>query len=373
MSSSAGNGRAYFREQVPPEREVDVLRRALDFLESCLPDTWTLRVEVNVERDGAGFDALATLKAPDASSMTLAVGVRRSLVTRDAPRLLTQLRSMTSRAAMPSAVPMLVARYLPPSVREWLEGENVAYADATGNVRVVTERPALFVRNVGADRDPWRGRGRPRGTLKGAPAARVVRALVDFSPPFTVPEIAERSGSSIGATYRVVEFLDEEGLVERQPRGPITGVAWRPLIERWSQDYGFQRSDVVQSFLFSRGVEQLPDALRLSSGDDYVLTGSLAARRYAAHAPPRLAMIYVVDVNTVAERLGLRAVDRGANVILAANRDDLGFVRAKTFDGLVTAAPSQIAVDLLTGPGRSPSEGEALLDWMEANESEWRR
>jgi hypothetical protein len=42
-------------------------------------------------------------------------------------------------------------------------------------------------------------------------------------------------------------------------------------------------------------------------------------------------------------------------------------------DGVMYAAPSQVAVDLLTGPGRSPAEGQALLDWMESNEPAWRK
>ena len=40
---------------------------------------------------------------------------------------------------------------------------------------------------------------------------------------------------------------------------------------------------------------------------------------------------------------------------------------------LVNAAPSQVAVDLLTGPGRNPAEGQALLDWMENHECTWRK
>jgi len=28
--------------------------------------------------------------------------------------------------------------------------------------------------------------------------------------------------------------------------------------------------------------------------------------------------------------------------------------------------------DLLTGPGRNPSEAEALLEWMKKNEDAWR-
>lgn len=373
MADSADIGNVGFGDHPPPEREVDVLRRALDVLRSCLPATWTWHAEEEARRDDVQFDALVTLETPDGASVTLAIEAKRLLTTRDVLTVSEQLRFRMRQAGITAAVPILVARYLPPSTRERLERERVAYADATGNLRVAVDRPALFVRNVGANRDPWRGPGRPRGTLKGAPAARVVRAMVDFAPPFTIPQLAERGGASTGATYRVVEFLDEEDLLQRKPRGPITEVAWRRLIERWSQDYGFQRSDVMRSFLFPRGVEAVPDALRSVSDVEYVLTGSLAAQSLAPYAPPRVAMIYVSDILATAERVGLRAVDKGANVLLAANQDDVSFVRAHDVDGVVTAAPSQIAVDLLTGPGRSPSEGQAVLDWMEANERQWRR
>jgi hypothetical protein len=32
----------------------------------------------------------------------------------------------------------------------------------------------------------------------------------------------------------------------------------------------------------------------------------------------------------------------------------------------------QLVVDCLSGSGRMPAEGEAVLEWMQANESEWR-
>lgn len=356
----------------PVAREVDVLRRSLGALKECIPDTWVWEVEEGARRGDVVFDALLTVEAPDGSSVTVAVEVRRLIATRDVSAQLERLRFRISRARIPSAVPMLVARYLAPSTRERLEKDGVAYADATGNLLLAVDRPAVLVRNVGEDRDPWRGPGRPRGSLKGAPAALVARALVDFAPPYIVAQLVERSGASIGATYRIVKYLEEEDLLEREPRGSITTVQWRRVIERWSQDYGFQRSDSVDSFLFPRGVEAVPEALRSVKDARYVLTGSLAAHPLAPYAPPRLAMIYVDDIPTMAERLGLRGVDKGANVLLAANRDDVAFVRAHSVDGVVSAAPSQIAVDLLTAPGRAPSEGQALLDWMEANEPHWR-
>jgi hypothetical protein len=40
--------------------------------------------------------------------------------------------------------------------------------------------------------------------------------------------------------------------------------------------------------------------------------------------------------------------------------------------GITYVAAAQTAVDCLTGTGRMPAEGEALLTWMEDHESRWR-
>jgi hypothetical protein len=165
------------------------------------------------------------------------VEAKRLLNTRDVPIALEQLRSAaTLWDAEEDVVSVLAARYLAPATRERIVKASAGYIDATGNMLVTADRPALFLADRGADRDPWRGPGRPRGTLRGVPAARVVRALIDFAPPYTVPDLAERAGASTGATYRVVEFLEEEDLLARQPYGPISDVRWRPLLMRWSED-----------------------------------------------------------------------------------------------------------------------------------------
>ncbi|MGA2837940.1 MAG: hypothetical protein ABSF84_15205 [Acidimicrobiales bacterium] len=38
-------------------------------------------------------------------------------------------------------------------------------------------------------------------------------------------------------------------------------------------------------------------------------------------------------------------------------------------DGIRMAATSQVPADLLTGPGRNPSEATALLDWLTDHEA----
>ena len=104
-----------------------------------------------------------------------------------------------------------------------------------------------------------------------------------------------------------------------------------------------------------------------------MVTGSLAAQRVAAYAPARLAMLYVRDLAAASDALGLRPAGTGANVALATGGHDVVFNRTDSVDGIRMAALSQVAVDLLTGPGRNPSEATALLDWMAGHEPDWRR
>ena len=52
--------------------------------------------------------------------------------------------------------------------------------------------------------------------------------------------------------------------------------------------------------------------------------------------------------------------------------DDVVWERTTVEDEIPYVSPSQVAVDCLTGNGRMPSEGEAVLTWMVENEAQWR-
>ena len=48
--------------------------------------------------------------------------------------------------------------------------------------------------------------------------------------------------------------------------------------------------------------------------------------------------------------------------------------RAATIkDRLTYAAPSQVVVDLLTGPGRAPEEGASLIEVLASKDEGWTR
>lgn len=383
---------------LPPAGEREFMQLVERRLRTLLPDQW--RVDVIQPEPDRAVDAVVQIQDPSEGTARVLVRAKRSVVGRDVESLTARLRRAAA-AYGPDTQLMVVSRFLPELVRDALTAQGINYVDATGNLRLASQHPAVFVRDVGADRDPWRPRGRPRGSLRGRPAALVVRALVDFKPPYSVPELVRLSGSSNGATYRIVEFLDEQALVRRDNKGRINDVSWRGLLELWSRDYGFYTTNPMKGYLAARGIERVVEALRsvvpavVESGPDeldaaaadgdnlvdgiaaerttrYVITGSFAAGALAPYAPTRSLALYADDRDDLSRRLGLRETEVGANVMIAQAAYDAVFRRRREWQGVWVTAPSQTAVDLMTGPGRNPAEAEELLDWMERDEPAWR-
>jgi hypothetical protein len=319
-------------------------------------------------------DATIELSGPDGTRTTLLVEAKTTLNARDVPALLAQLDALRLTSAWEGLGPLLVtSRYIAPRTREMLASAGVSYADATGNVRIAIDQPALYLEGLGAKSDPWRGPERETRSLRGKPAARVVRALADFPPPFGIRELAERSGASVGSTYRTVDFLEKEALLTRGERGKVLTVDWRELLLRWSEDYDFQDSNRILPVLEPRGIGRVIEKLRqLQSDTPYAVTGSLSAHRVTQVAEPRLVAILTPQVDRLAEELELHEAAGSPNVLLARPFDDLLLARSSVFKGVTYSAFSQTAVDLMTGPGRDPVEAEELLGWMSANEEAWR-
>jgi hypothetical protein len=354
-----------------PQTLSDVLRVCAQQLRDQLPAGWALvPVSVNGGKDRP-FDAVLSVSGPDGKTASLVVQAKRVLERRDVLAVSEQLREEVER--FPNAWSVLVARYLAPSVREALTEQGVSYIDATGNMRLVVSTPGLFIASSGVDSDPWRGPGRPRGTLKGVPAAKVVRALVDYTGPWSIRELIDRSGASTGATYRVIEYLEREDLVTRDEDGKIVLRDWRRLLQQWSKDYGFVRSSRITRYIEPRGLAIFLTKAVDVAGVQYAVTGTTAAAEWAPYAPARSALVYVADAEHAAAAWGLRPAESGANVLLAEPITDAVFERTTTAaDGTVIVAAAQVAVDLMSGPGRNPAEAEELMDWMERNESTWR-
>lgn len=372
----------------PPGTEDDMMDVGLRSLRSRLPSTWSLSVMPNAaflrigSRDAGEIDAMISLHAPNGEAVFLLVEIKvGQLRSAEAERIASRLKNFRKKAGQAQAllpgsvVPVVFARYLTRPNQERLTELGVGYVDATGNMQVRSDDPPLFLADRGADHDPWRGRGRPTLGLEGEPAAKVVRTLADIRGPWKIRDLVDTAGASTGAVYRVLDYLDQEGLLDRHSnRGPIEVPDWKKLLRHWSRNYQFLHTNRITPWIAPRGLDHLLERMRDTEGVDYALTGSIGASVWEQYAPAKSVMVYTHDPQLAAKYWGLRPTDTRPNVLVAQPAYAVILDRRRTaLGGLEVAAPSQVAVDLMTGPGRAPAEAEELLDWMGRNEPTWRR
>ena len=351
-----------------PPTGTQVERRVERILAERIPAGWSLRAQRTEWLGRYRVDLLAEIVSPAGESAALAVEIARTLEPRDVLGAVQQISTIAASASQ-RAVPVVAAAYLSPRTRALLRARGVGYVDITGNARIEISVPGLFVATDGAQRDPW-PRDHKLRSLRGRGAARAMRAIIDTPPPYGVRELAQSTGASSPTLSRVLDLLEREAIVTRV-RGAVSTVDWQGAIRRWAEDYDQTDSNTPTTVLEPRGLTAFENKLR-AMNFAYAATGALAAQRFDPVAPARLAAIYVTDSSQAIDGLHLRETEAGANVVLLEPLDPVVFDRTVERDGLRCVAPSQLAADLLTGPGREPAQGEEMLAWMERNQHVWR-
>ncbi len=346
--------------------ESELVSWAIKALGERLPPDW--RVEGprrEVRRGNLVLDAVVRVVSPDGKAADVVMETKSRLDPVDVPAIVDRvIRSARGEPAL------LVSSFLSPRTRERLKQEKVSFADTTGNMWLVLQKPGLFVETTGADRDP-QPTTRVLASLKGRAAGRVVRALCDYKPPYGIRELAERSKTALASVARVVALLERDAIVVRNKSKAVTDADPDALIRRWTQDYSLLKSNSARSFLEPRDLKGLLGRLAKFRAK-YAVTGSLAAGIRTAAFPGRLAVVYVDEIDAAASFLGLRPAETGANVFLIRPFDPVVYERGSKSGDVSFAAPSQVAADLLTSPGRGPADGEDLLAWMKGNPDAWR-
>ena len=357
--------------------QTDLIDAAVVQLRQMLPASWTVersnRAEVAANSGGGRSlaDGAIDLRDPRGTYVTLAVEAKRSFDPRAVEQLSGGLSSVIRSLA--SNIPILaVSPWMSARSRELLAKDGINFIDLTGNALLKLENPALYISAVGAARNP---QPMPRGQarVRGPKAARLIRLLIDIGPPYGVSEIAAVTGLTQGYVSRLLDALDRDALVERTRRGRVQDADMAGLLRRWAESYDVLKSNDASTFLAPGGAsDALSQLAELSGAPLLAVTGSFSAVRLAPVAAPALLIAYCNEIEALAKTLGLLPADEGANVVLLRAFDPVVWERGTEDAGLRYVAPSQTAVDCLTGTGRMPAEGEALIAWMAENEPRWR-
>lgn len=173
---------------------------------------------------------------------------------------------------------------------------------------------------------------------------------------------------------QLLAALDAQALIDRRPRGEVTSTDPIALITRWAQSYDVLKANKGRSYVAPNGARRALDDLaqQRDAVPRWSLTGSFAAVTLAPVAAPSLLLLYTDDTDGLARTLNLLPADHGADVALLRPYDPVVWERPLAGAPVPSVGPSQLAVDCLTGTGRMPAEGEAVLQWMRDNKPAWR-
>lgn len=319
-----------------------------------LPPRWQSSVEARTTDGG-----VVRFTAPDGRTADVRALVRRRLD----PRAAASLES--------TGEPLIVvADWISPRTRTILREAGLSYADTTGNLLVMVDDPGLSITAEGASRDPT---PRPKATsnLRGPRAWALERTLAEVGPPYGLGELSEALGIDAGYLSRLLAGLADELLIERQPRQPVERVDWEAMLRQIARTYSVLDSNETTSWIAPAGPEQFLRDLTSSKLRRWAVTGSFASSQLVSVAVPAVAVVYTDDPERLADAVRLRPTRTGGNVVTAFPYDPIVFERTWERDGLTFASLCQVAIDCLTGFGRMPQEGDALLDWMRQRAPKW--
>jgi len=352
------------------ETPETLLEQALDVLLGVLPPGWTIeRGQGSVQDDGLS-DERFVVKDRGGAGRSVLVDARPDTTPAELDKAYND--PIARRMRRDVDIPILVVgRYLSPRSREILEEAGINYLDLTGNARIAIDSPGLSVRTEGAQREPT-PRKRPERGISGPVAGRIIRALADFAPPYSVTRLAELAEVSAGYCSRTLQALEREALVRRDRRGTVEEVDWPAMLRRRGNAVALFAKERTGTYIARNGVQGTLEALRDLEDQQYAVTGSFAAARIKAVTAPVGLAVYSPEPEALAEILNLLPAEEGADVRIVRPADDGVFARSSTGDAIRWVAPSQVVLDCLGGTGRMPQEGEAVLEWMTENEPAWR-
>jgi hypothetical protein len=293
-----------------------------------------------------GYDAVAAVHGSNLH-LQLASSSRPSVID-IAARRLKQIEHRQGRDTETSLVVPYMTRAGEQAARE----RDLNWIDLAGNAHVFGEAYYVHVRG-----QPERTRPRGRPSSPFAPkSARIARVLL-LTPRrwWRQTDLADETGLGDSQVSRVVRRLDEQNLLVRdgrrlRPRDPEL------LLDTWADDYGFSSHETVLGHTSGTGMEVAESVHEQLETNDvgHAFTGLPAAWLIDRFARFRLCSVYVRDdPNVVADEIGLRRDERGANVQLIFPSDEGVFAGLRTLDGLPCVSPVQTYLDLLHLPERA--------------------
>jgi len=256
---------------------------------------------------------------------------------------------------------VFIAPYISPRAAAICQEAGIGHIDLAGNCHISFEQ--IYIHMEGYP-NPYT-RKRYLRSLFSPKAERILRVLLTSNlKDWKVKDLAVEAGVSLGQVSNVKKLLADQEWIDSKAVGfalsdPLS------LLEEWSHNYKYRRNKVLD-FYTMLGTTEFESKLHEICQQEnirYGLTGFSGSFRYAPAVRHQRVMAYIQDGEGIlAERLEIKPVDSGANVMLLRPYDEGVFYGMQLLEDSMVVSPVQVYLDLYSFRGRGEEAADVLLD-----------
>jgi len=338
-------------------KEADVSRKGLFAFRDILSDVPSLTID--------SIEELPAKDMPDYQAIVEGPGFKQiiylEIKTLGTPKSTREAVNLLVRRiqAEPASYGVVIAPYISPGSAAICRESGIGYVDLSGNCSI-TFRQIFINREKSGNQFPFKT---GLSSIYSPKSERILRVLLVYPyRTWKAIDLAKEAQVSLGMITQVSKKLIEEEWLKKTSQG-ISLVQPENLLADWSNNYTIKRN-VQNNYYSMKALQDLEIEIRDTCNKmniPYALTGFSASNRLAPMVRGQRAMIYVGrEIDSVAEKVGLKPVESGANVILIQPYDDGVFWNAKSIGDLEISEPIQVYLDLKRYPGR----GEEAADFL---------
>jgi hypothetical protein len=337
-------------------REVEIRQALLERLDEILPGSLFRWIPGGQEGDGE-----AEFKVKGRSlRMTVEVVGQPNLAL-----LGERCKVLVARARRRRQVPLLVAPFLNPEMRERCKDRGVRYLDLSGNVWI--ETPAILIEKE-APRNLYPHQAKRRSPFADR-ASLILRFLLSESRPATLARIGAATGLDSGYVSRIVRSAADLRYATVMSDGQIRLINHEAMLGDWTAVYNWRRNP-CSSYFLKESSESFPDRLRdvlsRSRKSRCALTMHAGNNRVSPFVAYGVWHLYVERPDLereLVEKLRLERVpeDAGNVAFLTPYYRSSVFFNARMVEGLEVVSDLQLYLDLRHYPVRGVEASEEIL------------
>ncbi|WP_338724189.1 type IV toxin-antitoxin system AbiEi family antitoxin [Pseudomonas tolaasii] len=322
-------------------------------------------IKINPEGEHWEPDAMGRLNTPE-GDWRLVFSIKKEAYPRDIKDALWDLQGHQSRTRNTSdMVPIFLAEHISKGARDELRNRGVSFFDASGTLFF---KHRNWLVNIEKGKSATKGTLREVDVFKGS-REKIIHTLLhmdrDWFHGQQVVELSQTSGATVS---NLLQELERLGWVESQGEGRhrIRRLT-RPteLLDAWAEVWVQRKQQTSRWYFFCQNPKRLVEELSSNmswngrdqrDGLSVAFTGAIAANRLS----PLLTHVDIAEIivptkaERVAEKLGLKPAEKGANVVLIERSGASELFQEYSYNEQAWfASPFIQYLDLLNGRGRN--------------------